>query len=185
MCLLQENAGIPIVSQGIGVIGVYLEGKKKSDLGQSQWWDSSEFSQPQAQGKKLVSYSLKYRPSLLAPRASKCLCLFPLKASGSFNLSFRKSQAGERNWNFTCRLGPLSTAMRRLKLSASWEHPPLLADNTEAGSRSHVVTGGLHTFQPGRAYVLQEIVRWEGLPDFLWFLPLDWISERESATKTQ
>ena len=33
MCLLQENAGIPIGSQGIGVIGVHLEGKKKSDLG--------------------------------------------------------------------------------------------------------------------------------------------------------
>lgn len=96
-CLLQENAGVPIVSQGIGVIGVYLEGKKKSDLGQSQRWDSSEFSQPQVQGKKLVSYSLKHRPSLLAPRASKCLCLLSLKASGSFNLSFRKSQAGERN----------------------------------------------------------------------------------------
>lgn len=97
MCLLQENAGIPIGSQGIGVIGVYPEGKKKSDLGHTQRWDSLEFSQPQAQGKKLASYSLKYRPSLLAPRASKCLCLLPLKASGGFNLLFRKSQAGERN----------------------------------------------------------------------------------------
>ena len=110
---------------------------------------------------------------MLAPRASQCLCLLPLKASGSFNLSFRKSQAGERNWIFTCRLGPLSTSMRHLKLSASWEQPPLLADSTKAGSRICVVIGGLHTFQTGRAYVLQEIVRWEGLPDFLRFLPLN------------
>ena len=102
---------------------------------------------------------IKYRPSLLAPRASKCLCFLPLKASGSFNLLFRMSQAGERNWIFTCRLGPLSTSMRHLKLSASWEQPPLLADSTKAGSRICVVIGGLHTFQTGRAYVLQEIVR--------------------------
>ena len=72
MCLLQKNAGIPIGSQGIGVIGVHPEGKKKSDLGHSQQWDSLEFSQHQAQGKNLESYSLKYRPKSMA---DSCQCM--------------------------------------------------------------------------------------------------------------
>ena len=57
------GGAVPIGNQAIGVIGVHWEGKEKGGLGQSQQCDSSEFLQPQAHGKNLASYSLKYRPS--------------------------------------------------------------------------------------------------------------------------
>lgn len=58
-------------------------------------WTIQNFHSLMLMEKTWQSYSLKYRPSFLAFRASNCMCFLPLKASDElYSLPFRESWAG-------------------------------------------------------------------------------------------
>lgn len=63
ICLLQENSGVPIGSQGIGVVNMPWGGKEKKVT----WTIASDgtalnFHSLKLKEKNLASHSLKYRP---------------------------------------------------------------------------------------------------------------------------
>lgn len=99
-------------------------------------WTVQNFHSLMLMEKTWQSYSLKYRPTFLALRASNCMCFLPLKVSGKlYSLSFGESWASQEELDFHLQTMAPLMVIKPLRLSASWEQPLLLTDNTEAGRR--------------------------------------------------
>lgn len=64
-------------------------------------WTVQNFHSLMLMEKTWQSYSLKYRPTFLALRASNCMCFLPLKVSGKlYSLSFGESWASQEELDF-------------------------------------------------------------------------------------